>query len=404
MTIRILLICTHPKQYTGYSKVVYELLKELVKYPDLLITVYGFQKFFNSEDTYRNIESPNLFIYDAAAHENPKDVGFGINQIVDFIQINKPDVVFIYNDLFIICNFLNVLHTLKNKTFKTIAYIDQVYPYQKENYIDIINNTVDLSFVFTEYWKNTILEQNLKTPCKIMRHGFNSETFYPIDKMEARKALVIPEDYFVILNLNRNQPRKRYDILLIAYAKFISMNPDERILLIVGCVLEKEWDLLAILKRELARYNIHNFIDYIKAVENPQNRPDEYINMLYNASDIGINTCDGEGFGLCNFEHAGVGRPQIINHVGGFLDFFNSDNSIPIKPRWRYYIDGTRDGIGGEGSVCDPDDITGAMNTYYHDEKLRNTHGKAARLVILKYKWEDEVAALYDGIKECITN
>ena len=45
MAIRLLLICTHPKQYTGYSKVVYEILKELVKYPDLIITVYGFQKF-----------------------------------------------------------------------------------------------------------------------------------------------------------------------------------------------------------------------------------------------------------------------------------------------------------------------------------------------------------------------
>jgi len=297
---------------------------------------------------------------------------------------------------------MRILNTLKNKTFKTIAYIDQVYPYQKENYIQIINNTVDLSFAFTEYWKNTIIEQNLKTPCKIMRHGFNSEIFYPIDKMEARKTLLIPDDFFVILNLNRNQPRKRYDILLIAYAKFISMNPDERILLIVGCVLEKEWDLLAILKRELARYNIHNFLDYIKAVENPQNRPDEYINMLYNASDIGINTCDGEGFGLCNFEHAGVGRPQIINHVGGFLDFFNNDNSLPIKPKWRYYIDGTRDGIGGEGSVCDPDDVVEAMNTYFRDEKLRNIHGKAARSSILKYKWKDEVEALYNGIRELI--
>ena len=42
---------------------------------------------------------------------------------------------------------------------------------------------------------------------------------------------------------------------------------------------------------------------------------------MYNVGDIGINTCDGEGFGLCNFEQAGVGVPQIVPKVGGFLDF-----------------------------------------------------------------------------------
>lgn len=26
------------------------------------------------------------------------------------------------------------------------------------------------------------------------------------------------------------------------------------------------------------------------------------INVLYNVADVGINSADGEGFGLCNFE------------------------------------------------------------------------------------------------------
>jgi hypothetical protein len=29
---------------------------------------------------------------------------------------------------------------------------------------------------------------------------------------------------------------------------------------------------------------------------------DEDINMFYNAANVGINTADGEGWGLCNFE------------------------------------------------------------------------------------------------------
>jgi len=138
-----------------------------------------------------------------------------------------------------------------------------------------------------------------------------------------------------------------------------------------------------------------NHLNYIKAIRNPQSSNDEYINNLYNACDIGINCCDGEGFGLCNFENAGVGKPQIIPKIGGFLDFFNDDNSIMIKPKWRYYVDSSRDEIGGEASVCDPDDFTDAMEKYYKDKLLITQHGDNARQSVLKYKWDDEARKMY---------
>jgi hypothetical protein len=48
------------------------------------------------------------------------------------------------------------------------------------------------------------------------------------------------------------------------------------------------------------------------------NFKDEDINMFYNAADVGINTADGEGSGLCNFEQMGVGVPQVVPDIGGF--------------------------------------------------------------------------------------
>ena len=32
--------------------------------------------------------------------------------------------------------------------------------------------------------------------------------------------------------------------------------------------------------------------------------PDEALNLIYNACDVGINTANGEGWGLVPFEHA----------------------------------------------------------------------------------------------------
>jgi len=43
----------------------------------------------------------------------------------------------------------------------------------------------------------------------------------------------------------------------------------------------------------------------------------------YIIADIGINTCDGEGFGLCNFEQAGIGIPSKWFPVWAGLSTFS---------------------------------------------------------------------------------
>ena len=55
-------------------------------------------------------------------------------------------------------------------------------------------------------------------------------------------------------------------------------------------------------------------------IQNPQKPRDYDINIMYNAATL-VFTCDGEGFGLCNFEQAGVGVPQVVPEVGG-LEIF----------------------------------------------------------------------------------
>jgi D-inositol-3-phosphate glycosyltransferase len=36
------------------------------------------------------------------------------------------------------------------------------------------------------------------------------------------------------------------------------------------------------------------------------------LNTIYNAVDVGVNTCKGEGWGLVNFEHAACGVAQVV--------------------------------------------------------------------------------------------
>lgn len=114
------------------------------------------------------------------------------------------------------------------------------------------------------------------------------------------------------------------------------------------------------------------------------------MNYLYNATDIGINTCVGEGFGLCNLEHAGIGRPQIISKVGALADIFTNEYATLIEPVGELYITNSIDFHGGYIKICDATDFSKAMVTYFDNWDLLNKHGEIAReKIIKKYNWQN---------------
>ena len=140
---------------------------------------------------------------------------------------------------------------------------------------------------------------------------------------------------------------------------------------------------------------------YIILTDHSQMMNDEDINILYNAADVGLNTCQGEGWGMVNFELGAIGKPNIVPGIGGLLDFFDKDSALLIKPIINLYTDTSADGAPGECQICHPDDFVEAMDLYYADEKLVKKHGENARKNILaKYQWKDIGKKLYDYIIE----
>ena len=129
----------------------------------------------------------NVSVYDAFANENPKQAGFGVSLVKDFVATNRPDVVIVYNDMLVLTSVIGQLKEVPNRKFKIIAYIDQVYMCQKKEFINFVNQNADVALLFTPYWEQCIKEQGITLPMKNLRHGFNPETHYPIPKHLARK-------------------------------------------------------------------------------------------------------------------------------------------------------------------------------------------------------------------------
>ena len=396
--IKFLLVSTHAQQFTGYSKVSHGILEQLAKKPWLDITHFGFQKHPQTPANYRPYPA-GIDVIDVASLENPPQQGFGYGLLMETIRKKRPNVVMIYNDMAVVTRFLEEIRKSgTSRDFKVWIYCDQVYDCQNQGMIDLLNRDADRVFAFTPYWKKQLKDQGITRPLSILGHGFDSKLFFTVPRDLARKSLKLPEDAFVIMSLNRNQPRKRQDIMIMAFVELVVKYPNKPIVLL--CICDKGekggWWLFEIFVRELKKRGvpIEQFGNRLMISSNDMVFKDEDINVLYNIADVGISTAEGEGWGLCTFEQMGVGVPQVVPDVGGYKEYCSADNSIVVKPKFRYYLPSVYSPVGGEAHVCDPHDVCLALEEYLNDSDKKRRHGAKAKETVLTYTWERAVKDL----------
>ncbi len=291
------------------------------------------------------------------------------------------------------------------RNFQLWIYVDQVYTHLNTMFIDIINREADRVFAFTKFWRDCLKGQGVHRPIDIIHHGFDSQIFKKIPKDIARKALGLPQDVFLITSFNRNQPRKRLDLLIMAFVELIVKNPSKQIVLL--CVSDKGekggWPLFEIYLRELKKRNVRPEIygNRLMITSRDMSYKDEEINLMYCAGDVGIATAEGEGWGLCTFEQMGLGVPQVAPDVGGYKEFCVAGETACIVPaKWRYYQTIAQCAIGGEAHVVDPHDVCTALENYLFDSEMRTRHGAAGEAKVATYTWEAAVKTLVRRLEQ----
>jgi glycosyltransferase involved in cell wall biosynthesis len=187
--------------------------------------------------------------------------------------------------------------------------------------------------VFTEYGRREI-ESALRTVRKndpafhfpgleVIPHGVATGKFFPLpDKAEARRQMRLDDaahrDAFIVLNANRNMPRKRIDLTIHGFALFAKDKPAKVKLYLHMATEDTGWNVLILAKR-------HGIFDRLIMTQADNSRPtfsDEQLNNLYNACDVGINTTTGEGWGMPSFEHAATRAAQIVPRHTSLADLW----------------------------------------------------------------------------------
>lgn len=371
--MRFVLISTHVDQTTGYSKVAYNLLKQLSTLsPKVKLYHFGFQR-HPSRTGFRKLPD-GVSVYDAALNEEPKEEGFGFNKIREYLDMVNPDVVMIYNDALIVHRFIEAMKHERGKSpYKLWVYLDQVYEGIAKPLTDTLYSHADRIYTFTEHWKQRLLTQYGDFPdVRVLGHAvdptmFTSMTFEM--RQSIRKNMNIPENGVIFLNANRNSQRKRLDLTISGFVRLLKLRPSEPLYLLIATNVSPQagsyYDVQRILVEELNQQGLSptTYISRLLVVDTspPNVLGDDGINQLYNLCDVGINTSDGEGYGLCQLEHMYTGAPQIVTNIGSYKSFLSEEVAEFVEPRERIYFSGGMP-LGLYAHSFSPDDVASSMN------------------------------------------
>lgn len=362
---------------TGFGRVTHSVLEHLSK--DHEVHVIGINYGGDPHDYPYKIYP--------AANVNCQD-RFGLPRIPEIIDKVKPDIFICLNDIWVANQVWEQAQFLRDKyKFKFIVY----FPIDSQAYFpDMLSNIPhwDMAITFTIGSAQRILQHNIPASrLGVLPHGVDTGRFYPMDRGEARRALGLPEDKFIVLNANRNQPRKRIDLTIQAFAKFAIDKPDTMLYLHMGAK-DLGWDVIPLFKKEMNKHGLedhkrlvltsHN-INYIQAPS------DEVLNRIYNSCDVGINTADGEGWGLVSFEHASCKKPQVVPNHTVCADIWEEAAMLAAIATWV-----TDKDLGVERGLVDVDHTVSLLNELYYNKQTYAEVADCCYAVTQRkeYRWE----------------
>jgi D-inositol-3-phosphate glycosyltransferase len=323
---------------------------------------------------------------------------WGFGRLEHFKSI-KFDFIFILNDAWVISKYLEKI----KEHFDPVPPIVVYFPVDSLEFdktwfkdYDIVTKAV----VYTKFGYDVVKEcmktGNTKQKAvrnagsdielEIIPHGVDTKIFYKMEepKREIKKR-VYPDkeeflDSFIVLNANRNQVRKRVDIAIKGFALFSEGKPENVKYYHHAGLKDAGFDVVKLVNR---LGMTHRFIVTNNTI-NAQHVTPQHLNLIYNATDVGINTGTGEGWGLTTHEHAATGAPQIVADHSALHELYEDCGLlIPISYWTRNPEQLTMSGL------VRPEDVAEKLNEIYYGQDLFESLSRKSYLKFTseEYTW-----------------
>lgn len=381
--MKVFFMSTDIRRGTGYARVANKIANYLADMPNVEVISFGFQTDKTAHISDRFVDSRIKFI----------DVpSFGEDVIVQTLIEETPDVLILYNDILMTQFFIDHIPPEHMPPIK-ILYIDICFLWQSIDIYDKIKKAnFDTIWTFTECWRRHLIDDigfdaNM---IDVLPHGVDFERFVDIPQDEAKRIAGFDSDDFLIINMNRNTTRKVLSITITAFLELLkrhNMNP--RLKLYLGGEIHSDvgMNCKATIQAECRRLKLDAeqvIQKYIFFSCSPSMLTDDQVNILYNAADVGLNTCSGEGFGLTTLEHLYFNRPQVVTAMPALRETLGQYGCfIEPKVTIQSYEDSRHI---GQMMFCDPLDVTDALDYYFNNP---NDRPESRKSVKERYSWEN---------------
>lgn len=240
----------------------------------------------------------------------PADHGgdtFGFRRVGDLVKRLRPDVVVAFNDPWIVAEYIDACGVVPVVGYCPVDGL-LAYPYGVA-----LQKLAHLA-TYTEFGRKQLQATGYSGPVSVIPHGVDLDLFQPMDRAEARKITGLDghmsEDAIVVLNVNRNQWRKRLDLTVHAFAEWRKLSPDWDSYLALHCDMRDiGWDLPGL----AAYYGLTGRV----LVSNPTRTdgsmmPESRLRATYSGANFGLSTTLGEGWGLTTMEGMACGLAQAV--------------------------------------------------------------------------------------------
>ena len=333
---------------------------------------------------------------------------WGANRLLTLIEKIRPSLVFILNDIWVQHAYLNELRKLKDAPPVVLYCPVDGGPLDAESVEPL--RGVRRCVAYTEFGRGIIeaaaAAQRLKDArfdfpaVEVIPHGVDTETFRPLDaegvpqRLHTRQQLFkgVPdlESRFIVLNANRNQPRKRIDTTIRGLALFARDKPPGVNLFLHMGVEDVGWNVIMLARR----YGVEDRVLMSSLNKVMQAVSPQQLNRIYNACDVGLNTSSAEGWGLPSFEHAATRAAQIVPRHSACAELWEG-SGVLVEPA----VSIINEKILTEGWLVTPEGVAEALERLYSDrEFLQEMSERAYRNATrAEYRWEN-IAARWDAL------
>lgn len=326
---------------------------------------------------------------------------FGLGRMGDMIDATKPDVVVVQNDVWNVREFMwKYGHRVPLVGFMPV---DGLNCRGKDL------NGLACGIFYTEFARQEAIAGGYRGPSEVVPLGIDLAQWAPGIQKASRDRLGIsrhlPQDVFIVGNVNRNQPRKRIDLTIRYFCRWIAetKTDDAYLLLHMAPTGDRGWDL-----DQLMSYYLKHFFGAKAArmasrliVTSNKLRlgvglSTSVMQHVYRAMDVQLTTTQGEGWGLTTMEGMASGIPQIVPSWAALAEWATAAVQIPCTSTAA-----TPNEVNAIGGIADEDATIAALDKLYADPLYRRERAAAGRALVQKpeYRW----SAIADRFDEILT-